>query len=53
MSGRQQYSEILWEVFEYCLELVNASKSNVTAALKAAEQQSRLTLQLPKVITAL
>ena len=30
MSGRQQDSEILWEVFEYCLELVNASKSNVT-----------------------
>ncbi len=27
MSGNQNDAEILWEIFEYCLELVNASKS--------------------------
>jgi len=27
MNGRQEDAEILWEVFEYCIELVNASKA--------------------------
>ncbi len=27
VSGKQQDAEILWEVFEYCLELVNSSKA--------------------------
>lgn len=27
MNGRQQDADILWEVFEYCLEIVNASKA--------------------------
>ena len=27
MSNRQQDAEILWQIFEYCLELVNSSKA--------------------------
>lgn len=30
MNHRQQDAEILWEVFEYCLELVNSSKAQAS-----------------------
>lgn len=38
MRGQQNDAEILWDIFEYCLELVNASKTQAKYEILAVEE---------------
>ena len=46
MSGKQQDAEILWEIFEYCLELVNSSKAQPGYSILPVKEGDRFDFEL-------
>ena len=46
ISGKQQDAEILWEVFEYCLELVNSSKAQPGYSILPVKEGDRFDFEL-------